>query len=61
MEAAAKPQILDARYIAMHKLVALLKELFGEGHFEIDTEVCRHRRAAIPDLLMCTAESGRED
>lgn len=32
-------QILDARYVNMQKLVALLKMMFGEGQFEIDIEV----------------------
>lgn len=34
-----KPQILDARYVDMGKLVRFLKAEFGKDKFEIESEV----------------------
>lgn len=33
------PQVLDARYVDLQKLVNLLSLTFGAGNFEVKTEV----------------------
>ena len=38
-------QSLTARYVDLQKLVRLLREAFGRGNFEIDTQVCLAARS----------------